>query len=59
MFRRIINNNVKTIGVRRLSSDSNIQTIVKELKEMNQTLVVLYINSLCLNVLMCIKSLKH
>jgi hypothetical protein len=55
MFRRLINNNVKTIGIRRLSNDSDNNKISKQLDEVNRTLNFIYLNSLLLNLLVCFK----
>ena len=41
MFRMLINNNVKTIGVRKLSNCSN-NKIVEELQEVNRSLNYIY-----------------
>ena len=59
MFRRLINNNIKTIGIRRLSSDSNNHRIVEELQEVNRTLNYIYLNTLLLNIVTCITAFNH
>ena len=38
MFRRLINNNIKTIGIIRLSNDNNYHKIIQQLDEVNRTL---------------------
>jgi hypothetical protein len=46
MFRRLINNNVKTIGIKRLSNESNNHRIVQELEQIKNALQAIAI-SLC------------
>jgi hypothetical protein len=38
MFRRIINNNIKTIGIRKFSNDNNNHRIVEELVKIRNAL---------------------
>lgn len=42
MFRRLINNNVQNIGVRRLSNDNNNHKIIQQIDEVNRTLNYIY-----------------
>ena len=58
MFRRLINNNVKIIGIRRFSNDYN-HKIVKELDKINRTLDYIYFNTLLLNIVTCITTINH
>jgi hypothetical protein len=59
MFRRLINNNVKIIGIRRLSNDINNHKIVKELDKVNRTLNYIYLNTFILNIVTCITAINH
>ncbi len=59
MFRRLINNNVKTIGVRRLSNDNNNHKIIQQLDEVNRTLNYIYLNTFILNIVTCITAINH
>jgi hypothetical protein len=58
MFRRLINNNIKTAGIRRLSSDSNNHKIVEELQEVNRSLSYIYFSALTINITLCAIALK-
>ncbi len=55
MFRRLINNNVKTIGIRRLSNDSNNNRIVKELEQIRNALNTIAISLCGINFVLTIK----
>jgi hypothetical protein len=60
MLRRIINKNIKTIGVRKLSHDSNNNNkIVEELKEINRSLNYIYLNTFILSIVACINAASH
>jgi hypothetical protein len=58
MFRRLINNNVKTIGIRRLSNNCNNHRIVEELQELNRKLSYIYFSAFTINVTLCAIALK-
>ncbi len=58
MFRRLINNNIKTIGIRRLSNDCNNHRIVEELQEVNRSLSYIYFSALTINITLCAIALK-
>lgn len=51
MFRRLIHNNVKIIGVRKNSNYSN-DVILQHLRSMDFTLDLIYINSIFINIYM-------
>ncbi len=59
MFRRLINNNVKTIGIRRVSNDCNNHRIVEELKKINSTLEFIYFNTIVMNLTLCLISITN
>jgi hypothetical protein len=58
MFRRIINNNVKTIGIRRLSNNCNNHRIVEELQEVNRLLNYIYFSAFTINLTLFAIALK-
>ncbi len=58
MFRRLINNNIKTIGVRTLSNCSNNDKIVEQLQEVNRSLSYIYFSALTINITLCAIALK-
>ena len=62
MFKRLVNNNFKTIGIRRLSnntSNNNNHRIVDELKEINRSLNYIYLNTFIINLAACINILMR
>ena len=59
MFRRLINNNVKTIGIRRLSNNCNNHRIVEELQEVNRSLSYIYLSAFTINLTLCAIALKR
>ena len=58
MFRRLINNNVKTIGIRRLSNCSNNDKIAEQLQEVNRSLSYIYFSAFTINITLCAIALK-
>jgi hypothetical protein len=61
MFRTLVNNNFKAIGIRRLS-DNTIKynyEIIGELKEINRSLNYMYFNTFSINILVAINLLMH
>jgi hypothetical protein len=61
MFRRLVNNNYKAIGIRRLS-DNTIKynyELLGELKEINRSLNYMYFNTLSINILVAMNLLIH
>ena len=58
MFRRLINNNVKTIGIRRLSNNCNNHRIVEELQEVNRSLNYIYFSAFTINLTLFAIALK-
>jgi hypothetical protein len=55
MFRMLINNNVKTIGIRRLSNDCNNHRIVEQLEQINNALQAIAISLCTLNFIVGFK----
>jgi hypothetical protein len=55
MFRRLTNNTVKTIGIRKFSNDNNNHRIVEELVKIRRTLERIVICGFCLNFILAIK----
>lgn len=55
MFRRLINNNIKTIGIRRLSNESNNHIIVGELTLIRNALQAIAISLCGLNFIVALK----
>jgi hypothetical protein len=58
MFRRLINNNIKTIGVRRFTHCSNNDKIVEELQKVNRSLNYMYGSLFTINITLCVIALK-
>jgi hypothetical protein len=53
MFKRLVNNNFKIIGIRKLSNNicnNNNHRIVDELKEINRSLNYIHINTFIVNL---------
>ena len=61
MFKRLVNNNFKTIGIKRLSNitSNNNHIIVDELKEINRSLNYIYLNTFIINLVACINILMR
>jgi hypothetical protein len=55
MFRRLINNNIKTIGIRKFYNDNNNHRIIQELKQINDSLRAIAIFLCGLNIILAIK----
>lgn len=55
MFRRLINTNIKTIGVRRLSNNNNNHRIVEELEKINSSLQAIAIALIGTNLIIGFK----
>ena len=55
MFRRLINNNSKTIGIRRFSNNNNNHRIVQELEQINSDLQAIAISLCGLNLIIGFK----
>ena len=59
MFRRLINNNIKTIGIRTLSNcNNNNNKIVEELQKVNRSLNYMYGTLFAINITLCAIVLK-
>ncbi len=56
MFRRLINNNIKTIGIRKFSNNNNNHRIVKELENINSSLQAIAIALIGTNLMIGFKS---
>ena len=59
MFCRLINKNIKTIGIRRLTNCSNNDKIVEELQKVNCSLNYMYGSLFTINITLCVIDLKR